>query len=173
MLANNIILIGFMGSGKTSVGRQLANSIGYHFKDTDDLIVAKEGMEIPEIFQKYGEALFRNLETTLLLTIIDDLNKTVLSTGGGIPIRDRNVNLLRMMGHVIYLRTSNSTIVKRLSGDTSRPLLMGENLSERVETLLASRAPIYEEAADIIIDTDDKTVDYIVNEILRRVNHLL
>lgn len=173
MLANNIILIGFMGSGKTSVGLQLADSIGYHFKDTDDLIVTKESMEIPEIFQKYGEEFFRNLETTLLLTIMDDMNKTVLSTGGGIPIRERNVNLLRMMGHVIYLRASSSTIVNRLSGDTNRPLLKGDNLSERVEMLLESRVPIYERAADITIDTDDKTIERIVNEILRRVNHLL
>ncbi len=166
MLVDNIILIGFMGSGKTSVGLQLAKRIGYRFKDTDELIVAKEGMEIEEIFRKYGEEFFRNLETATLLTIVDNIDKTVLSTGGGIPIRDRNANLLRMMGHVIYLRTSRSTIINRLSGDTSRPLLQGENPSEKVEKLLSSRAPLYESAADIIIDTDDKSIDELVDEIL-------
>jgi shikimate kinase len=172
-LKNNIILIGFMGSGKTSVGRLLADRTGYYFKDTDELIVDKEGREIEEIFHTHGEDYFRNLETELLETVMDDLDKTVLSTGGGIPVRDRNVNLLRKMGHIIYLRTSTSTIIKRLAGDTSRPLLQGDNPSEKVERLLSSRVPIYERAADIIIDTDDKSKAQIVNEIRRRLNHLL
>lgn len=165
MSTNNIILIGFMGSGKTGVGRQLAGRIGYFFKDTDEMIVAKENMDIQGIFHSYGEAHFRDLETSLLETIVGNIDKTVLATGGGIPIRDRNVNLLHIMGHVIYLRTSKKTIIDRLSGDTSRPLLKGEDLSVKVERLLSSRAPIYERAADIIIDTDDKSIDDIVKEI--------
>lgn len=166
MSANNIILIGFMGSGKTSVGRQLADRMGYLFKDTDEMISAKENMDIQGIFHSYGEEYFRGLETSLLETIMDNIDRTVLATGGGIPIRDRNVKLLHIMGHVIYLRTSRSTIVDRLSGDTSRPLLKGKNLSTKVESLLSSRASIYERAADIIIDTDDKSIDDIIKEIL-------
>lgn len=166
MLANNIILIGFMGSGKTSVGIRLAEKIGYNFKDTDEMIVAQEGIDIQKIFLKYGEDMFRNLESTLLLSIMDTLNKTVLSTGGGIPIRDRNVNLLRLMGQVIYLRASKSTVIDRLSGDTTRPLLKVDNLDERVEKLLLARTAIYERAADVIINTDGKTIDEIVKEIL-------
>ncbi|TAH66733.1 MAG: shikimate kinase [Anaerolineaceae bacterium] len=166
MGSNNIILIGFMGSGKSGVGIQLAKKMDYHFKDTDEMIVAREGIEIQEIFDKYGEKWFRNLETTLLLSIMDTLEKTVLSTGGGMPMKDRNVNLLRGMGHVIYLRASESTIIDRLSGDTTRPLLQGENLQEKVKKLLEARISVYEKVADIIIDTDDKSIDDIVEEIL-------
>lgn len=173
MLADNIILIGFMGSGKTSVGKKLAESIGYDFKDTDEMIVSSEGKEIQEIFLKHGEEMFRKLESRLLLSIMDTLEMTVLSTGGGMSLRDKNVNLLRLMGQVIYLRASTSTIVDRLSDDTSRPLLKGENQQEKVERLLEERDPIYEKAAAIIIDTDGKNIDEIVKEILgerRRLN---
>lgn len=166
MLTDNYILIGFMGSGKSSVGKKLAEKLGYDFKDTDEMIVANEGIEIDEIFLKFGEELFRNLESTLLLSIMDTLKRTVLSTGGGMPLRDKNVNLLRLMGQVIYLRASKDTIIDRLSGDTTRPLLKGDNHEEKVEKLLAERSPIYERSADIIINTDNKTIDEIVREIL-------
>ncbi len=166
MLADNIILIGFMGSGKTSVGNKLAESIGYDFKDTDELIVSDEGIEIQEIFLNHGEEMFRNIESRLLLSIVDTLERTVLSTGGGMPLRDKNVKLLRVMGQVIYLRASKNTIIDRLSEDTTRPLLKGENPQEKVEKLLSERDPIYEKAADIIIDTDGKNIDDIVKEIL-------
>lgn len=166
MLVENIILIGFMGSGKTSVGKGLAERLGYDFKDTDEMIVEKEALDIPDIFKRYGEEYFRNQESTLLLSILNTLERTVLSTGGGMPIRDKNVNLLRLMGQVIYLRASKSTIIERLSGDTGRPLLQGANPYERVESLLKERTPIYERAADIIIDTDGKSIDRIIEEIL-------
>jgi shikimate kinase len=165
MLGDNIILIGFMGSGKSSVGKKLAERIGYEFKDTDEMIVQKEGIDIQEIFQRCGEEYFRNLESTLLLAIRDDLQNTVLSTGGGMPVRDKNVNLFRNMGQIIYLRTSKDTIIERLLHDTTRPLLNGVNLYEKVERLLFERIPIYERAADLIIDTDGKKIDEIVEEI--------
>ncbi|NLO10195.1 MAG: shikimate kinase [Clostridiales bacterium] len=166
MLADNYILIGFMGSGKSSVGKKLAEKLGYDFKDTDEMIVESEGVEIDEIFLKYGEELFRNLESTLLLSIVGTLKTTVLSTGGGMPLRGQNVNLLRLMGRVIYLQASMETIIDRLSGDNTRPLLKGENPRDKVEKLLAERTPIYKRSADTIIDTDGKTIDDIVREIL-------
>ena len=167
MLAGNIILIGFMGSGKSSVGKKLAERIGYDLKDTDEMIVLREGMEIQEIFHKYGEEYFRGLESTLLLSIMDTLEKTVISTGGGMPIRDKNINLLRLMGQVIYLKASKDTIIERLADDTTRPLLKGANAYKEVERLLSIRTPIYERAADIIIDTDGKNIDEIIKEILK------
>ena len=123
-------------------------------------------MEIQEIFKKYGEERFRDLESSLLLSMIDNLDRTVLSTGGGMPVRESNVKLLHAMGKIIYLRSSQNAIVNRLSGDTTRPLLEGGNLEEKVEKLLHARAPIYEKAADIIIDTDGKSIDDIVKEII-------
>jgi shikimate kinase len=162
---DNIILIGFMGSGKSSVGKLLAKQLNYNYNDTDEMIEVREGIIINEIFSRYGEKYFRELETTLLLSLKNTLEKTVLSTGGGMPIIESNTKLLSMMGQVIYLRTSQSNIINRLSADTTRPLLKGENLKDKVEHLLTQRNSKYEEAADIIIDTDDKSIEDIVREI--------
>lgn len=163
----NIVLIGFMGSGKSSVGKALSEQLNYQFKDTDDLIEADQDTSISNIFSIHGEEYFRHLETKLLLSIHDTLDKAVLSTGGGMPIREENMKLLASMGQVVYLKASQATIIDRLSGDTTRPLLKGETLKERVENLLLTRAPYYEKAADIIINTDGKSVDDIVKEILK------
>lgn len=168
MSSDNIILIGFMGSGKSSVGKLLAEKMGYDFRDTDDMIVADEGMEIQEIFNKYGEELFRNLETTLLLSVMDTLERTVLATGGGMPVRERNLNLLRVMGKIVYLRASQESVESRLFGDNTRPILMGDDYKDRIKKLLSERTPIYERAADLIIDTDGKSIEDIVNEIMRQ-----
>jgi len=166
MKVENIILIGFMGSGKTSAGRLLAERLHYDFKDTDDMIGVLENTTIANIFRLHGEDYFRELETNLLLSIKDSMKRTVLSTGGGMPIRERNRKLLKEMGHVVFLRASCDTIIKRVSGDTSRPILKKGNLNETVERLLAVRTPYYEEAADVIIDTDNKSIYRIVDEII-------
>lgn len=168
---DNIILIGFMGSGKTSVGKLLASTINYEFRDTDDMIEAKENLAISKIFDDNGEKYFRDLETDLLLSLKDKMTKTVLSTGGGMPIKDINVKILGYMGQVIYLRASQRSIIKRVSGDTTRPLLKGDNLKESVDRLLSQRTSSYEHAADIIIDTDDLIIEDIVDEILKALDH--
>lgn len=164
MSADNIILIGFMGSGKSAVGRKLARDMNYRFADTDQIIEETEGMKIKDIFEKHGEEHFRDLETKLLKSLLEKTRRTVLSTGGGMPVREENAGLLRSMGKVFYLKTSKETIIGRLHGDESRPLLKG-NLDEKAERLLKSREPIYERAADITINTDGKTIDEIINEI--------
>lgn len=169
---DNIILIGFMGSGKSSVGKLLASRINYNFMDTDELIEVKQGTTISEIFSTNGEEYFRDLETDLLLSLKDKMTKTVLSTGGGMPIKDKNIELLGNMGHVIYLRASQGTIIERVLGDTKRPLLKGNNLKETVERLLTPRILHYERAADIIIDTDDFLLEDIVEKILEAYNHI-
>lgn len=166
MAADNIVLIGFMGSGKSRVGSYLSERLKYSFKDTDKLIEAQEGTTIQEIFHRHGEEYFRDLEMGLLISLKDTLRETVLSTGGGMPIRDENVKLLAMMGQVIYLQASSDTIISRVSGDTIRPLLVGEDIRAKVEKLLGSREAIYERAASIIINTDNKSVEEIASEIL-------
>ncbi|NLJ96140.1 MAG: shikimate kinase [Clostridiales bacterium] len=169
---DNIILIGFMGSGKSSVGKLLANKVNYDFMDTDELIEVKQGTTISEIFSTNGEEYFRDLETDLLLSLKDKMRKTVLSTGGGMPIRDKNIKLLRKMGQVIYLSASKNTIIERVSKDTSRPLLNVNNIGETVDRLLGLRIPIYEKAADIIINTDKFSLEDIVAKILQALNHI-
>lgn len=165
-LKQNIILIGFMGSGKTTVGKRLAQRISYQFYDTDYLLETKQEMSISRIFELYGEEYFRDMETKLLRELVKDTDRTILSTGGGMPLREENAKLMKELGHIVYLKASKETIVKRLMGDTSRPLLRGEELPLKVEKMLGIRAPIYERNATQVVTTDDKTVDELVDSIL-------
>jgi shikimate kinase len=165
-LNRNIILIGFMGSGKTSVGKRLAECLTYQFRDTDQLIEQKAGVTIRQIFADYGEDYFRNIETELLKEMLPSLEKTVLSTGGGLPLREENAALLKKSGYVIYLKAGIQTTVNRLKNDTTRPLLQGEELEEKVERLLELRTPVYEKAAHKMIVTDGKTIEEIVHTIM-------
>lgn len=165
---NNVILIGFMGSGKTSVGKVLAGKLGYRFLDSDALIVQEEKQSIPAIFEVKGEAYFRDKETELLNNLKSSLQEAVLSTGGGIPIRPQNRELLKQLGFVVFLKTSDETILRRLRDDTSRPLLTGEDPKGRVEQLQREREPMYTAAAHFILDTDklspEKLADRIIGE---------
>jgi shikimate kinase len=165
-LKHNIILVGFMGSGKTSVGIRLAERLSYRFRDTDQVLEQKAGDTINHIFSVHGEDYFRNLETDLLNELRRGMNQTVLSTGGGLPLREQNGKLLKEMGYVVYLKANKQTTVKRLKGDTSRPLLQGEELEQKVEKMLNIRSPIYEQIAHKIIATDDKTINEIVHFIM-------
>jgi shikimate kinase len=163
---HNIILIGFMGSGKTSVGEQLAKLLTYQFRDTDQLIEKKAGDTINHIFAVRGEEYFRNMETELLKELQSNMEQTVLSTGGGLPLREQNSELLKDLGYVVFLKTSKQTTLRRLKGDTTRPLLQGDEVDQKVERMLTARTPIYEKAAHKIIITDDKSVSEIVHLIM-------
>lgn len=166
-LKSNIILIGFMGSGKTSVGISLAKKLSYPFQDTDQLIEKKAGITIKQMFETQGEEYFREYETNLLRELKLSLERTVLSTGGGMPLREQNARLLKDLGHVLYLQAETETVLNRLADDTSRPLLQGDDRMNRVEQLLSERAPLYQRAADHMIKTDGKTVDEIIDEIIQ------
>lgn len=159
---NNIILIGYMGCGKTTVGKALAESLSYQFKDTDQLLEQKASDTINHIFAAHGEEYFRDLETELLKELQPTLKQTILSTGGGLPLREQNVKLLKAMGYIVYLKASKETTLQRLSEDRSRPLLQGEDMEQRIESMLAYRTPIYTQVADRIVLTDDKTIEEIV-----------
>lgn len=165
-MKNNIILIGFMGSGKSSVGEALAKSLNYQFLDSDKLIEEKAGSTISQIFEQYGEEYFRNIETQTLQDMQSKLDNTVLSTGGGMPLREENSKLLRKLGLVVFLQASTDTVIKRLKNDKSRPLLKGDDLAGKVDKLLAARTPVYEKTAHKIIVTDNKTIKQIVADII-------
>lgn len=165
---NNICLIGYMGSGKTTVGRLLADVLSYDFEDTDNMIVEREGRPISDIFAKDGEPYFRRLETDLLNDLYNNgLNGTVLSTGGGLPVDKKNRPILKKIGKVIYLRARAESLYMRLKEDKGRPLLETDDKLKKIREMLAVRGPIYEETADIIIDTDhideEQTAEAIVN----------
>jgi shikimate kinase len=165
---NNIILIGFMGSGKTSVGIKLAERLAFRFADTDQMIEEKCKRTINSIFANEGEAYFRNLETEMVKRLLEEPDHLVISVGGGLPVHPGNAGLLRQLGQVIYLKASKDTIIKRLKGDTTRPLLAGENPEEKIRTLLEYREPFYEAASNLTVITDGRNMDDVIEEIIIR-----
>ena len=164
----NVILIGFMGAGKTTVGERYAKKHGLPMVDTDWLIEERAGMTISEIFAQKGEDEFRRTETAVLQTLLSDTQEKVISVGGGLPLREENRRLLKQLGTVIYLEVNPDTVLKRLKGDTTRPLLQGGDVTRRVEELIAARGPIYREAAGLIVDVNGRSVGEIVTELEER-----
>lgn len=162
----NIVLIGFMGSGKTTVGLKLSYRLRIPVEDTDKLIEKRQEMTVAEIFEREGEDAFRRMETELLREIGERSYERILSVGGGTPVRRENRALLRKCGTVIYLRAGAETIYERLKGDTTRPLLQCENPLERIRELLASRSDAYEECADVIVDVEEGSAEQIVERIV-------
>lgn len=166
MKNGNLILIGFMGSGKSTLGRYLNKTKNRGFLDTDEYIEKEQQRSISDIFATDGEEAFRDMETKLIKKLlIDNYRDTVFGLGGGMPIREENGELLKQLGTVVYLRATVDTLVGRLSGDDKRPLLKGGDLREKIENLMAKRAAIYEKRADLIIDTDDLELDDVYERI--------
>lgn len=164
---NNIVLIGFMGCGKTTVGTTLAEKLQFSLLDTDAYIEKREHKTISQIFDEDGEEYFRNVETDSLRELIRDTADTVISSGGGLPLREVNANLLKELGTVIYLTAKPDTIYDRVKDSTTRPLLQVEDPKQRIVELLEYRRPLYESASHYKVATDDKTVDEIVDEIIK------
>lgn len=151
----NIILIGYMGSGKTTVGKKLVKLMGYTFLDTDELIEQQQGRTISEIFAADGEEAFREMETKLLEQMLEEKKEQlVISTGGGMPLREENRTLLAGLGAVFYLKLEPETVYSRIKDDTKRPLLQCDNPLARIKEMLAVRGPIYESATQNIIQVD-------------------
>ncbi len=164
----NIVLMGFMGCGKTTLGKLLSEKKGFNFCDTDDLIVKREERSINDIFAQEGEAYFRQLETETVKELIGNAKHAVISIGGGLPVKEENRPLLRDLGICVYLRTSKEELIKRLENDKSRPLLSGGDIEKRIDELMNNRKDIYESVAELIIDTDGLNKEEIVDTILER-----
>ena len=164
---NNIILIGFMGAGKTTAGKLLAQESGMDFVDTDDRITAWQGRSIPDMFAEHGEGFLRDLETELLKMMQEDTSHAVISVGGGMPVRAENRELLRSLGCVVYLTAEKETILGRVKSDGSRPMLAGDSLERRVERLMEERENCYRQAAHLCVRTDRRSVRQVV-QIIRQ-----
>jgi len=150
----NIVLIGFMGSGKSTVGRELHQRLGYPLVDMDQVIERRAGKPITAIFADEGEEAFRGMETDLLEELNDvAAPRRIISTGGGVIGRERNRELLRQLGYVVWLHAPLAVILDRTGRNRDRPLLHTEDPVARVEALLAARKPLYAEAAHLQIDT--------------------
>lgn len=168
----NLVLIGFMGSGKTSVGLKLSYKLRMAVEDTDKLVERREGRSISEIFAEQGEEHFRQLETALLAELTEQKFPRIYSVGGGTPVREENRALLRKLGTVIYLRIRPETAYNRLKEDTTRPLLQCEDPLKRIRELMESRREAYEACADIIIDADELSMEAILSKIAEEINRM-
>lgn len=153
---SNVILVGYMGCGKTTVGKNLARNCNLTFLDTDEEIEKLQNRTISEIFECDGEKAFRDMETEYLRALLSqDIDGVVLSTGGGMPVREENRELLQKLGLVVYLKAEPETVYERVKGDTKRPLLQCADPLQKIKDMTAMRAPLYEQAANQTIAVDD------------------
>ena len=166
----NVIFIGFMGAGKTTVGQAYARKFSMPFVDTDELIEREAGRSISDIFASEGEEAFRRMETETVRKLREHTEHAVISVGGGLPLREENRRLLRETGTVVYLKIRPETVCSRLAGDDSRPMMRGGNPEERARELLDAREEFYEAASHFSVETDGKTVEEIVEEVGRKGN---
>ncbi len=165
---NNVILIGFMGCGKSTVGIRLSYKLRRIVEDTDKLIEKKAGMSIGEIFATSGEPAFREMETECLKDLLSAREEKIVSTGGGLPMKKENHPLLKELGTVVYLKISSECVWERLKNDTTRPLLQCDDPFAKIKDLLTMRAPVYEQAADIVVDVDGKDMETVLDELIFR-----
>lgn len=165
-MKDNIILIGFMGSGKSSVGRGVSQKLTCEFCDTDVLIEEEAGESVQEIFGTKGEEAFRELETKVLKKIQTNRKKIVLSTGGGVPLREENRTILKKLGIVIYLNACEDEIYNRLQEDGTRPLLQGEDPKAKISNLMKKREALYQSAADFVVATDGLSVEEVIQKVM-------
>jgi shikimate kinase len=163
MKRNNIVLVGFMGTGKSTVGRFLAEKLGWELIDTDFYIEKQEEMSITELFSKHGEPYFREIETRAILGIMDKSNQ-IVATGGGAVLAEANRKCLKANGFVVALTASLETIIQRVGGDRNRPLLQGK-ANEIVPKLLQRRKHAYD-FADFTISTDRLRIEFIAQRLL-------
>lgn len=166
----NIIFIGIMGSGKTTIGKKIARILNYDFIDTDHEIEKITGMTIPDLFKREGELRFRSEETHALKRI-KNRKPVVISTGAGIILNKQNREVLKELGIIIFLDADVDTIIERVSRNTNRPLLRVENIREKVKQLINERRNLYLEIADIIIDTGSDRFENIINLIEKKIKN--
>ncbi|NTW84204.1 MAG: shikimate kinase [Chlorobiaceae bacterium] len=174
-----IFLTGFSGSGKSTIGPLLANSLGYEFIDIDHLIEKNAGKSITRIFAEDGEKYFRNVEFDILTGLVEQ-NNLVVSLGGGVLENDRSFELIKQYGTLVYLKSSSRILAKRLCNKTDRPLLKGENgrklsreeLEQKIESIIAKRQPRYENA-EITVQSDIKRIGSTVEELTRKIERFI
>ena len=161
----NVVLCGMMGSGKTTVAQSIKKLYNKNVVDTDAEIVKEHGA-ISAIFESVGEKAFRQIESQIALRI-SNLDDVIISTGGGLVLNQNSVDALKTNGKIFYLQASEQTLIKRLKGDDTRPLLVGD-IEQKIKDILSGRESVYQSVADYVINTDDKTPDQIAREIMEK-----
>lgn len=163
-MKNNIYFIGFMGTGKSTISRQMAATTGYKEIDTDQEIVKQENMRIPEIFEKYGEEYFRSLETEFLKGM-KKRQHCIVSCGGGMVLREENVKLMKETGVIVLLTATPETVLERVKNGKERPILNGHMNVQYIRELMEKRETYYQAAGEIVISTDGREVLDMVREL--------
>ncbi|MHB1125387.1 MAG: shikimate kinase [Bacillota bacterium] len=164
-MKTNIVLTGFMGTGKTSVGKRLAVAMGKNFIDTDNEIERVTGITIPEMFSRCGEVRFRSEETLVVLRVAA-MENCVISTGGGVVLRRENMQALRERGRIVCLTASPEVIQERVLKKSNRPLLSKDQSQERIKEMLAIREPYYRDA-DLVVDTTSLDIEAVTQIIIK------
>ena len=167
----NIVLIGFMGTGKSTVSELLKRRFAMDVVEMDQIIAERQGMSISDIFATYGEEYFRDLETNLLIEMQSKKNM-VISCGGGVPMRERNVVEMKKNGRVVLLTAKPETILNRVKNNHDRPLLEGNKNVDFIADLMEKRREKYQTAADIVIETDGKSGLEICEELVKKLRTL-
>lgn len=162
---SHVLLIGFMGSGKSTVGRLIADDLGAPFVDLDESVVEDAGMSIPEIFEAGGEARFRELEASALKSL-SSAPDSIVACGGGVVVRDQNRALLSTLGRVVYLRVSAGESLARIGDTSTRPLLAGPGATLAVTSLLKARETLYAAVADVVVQTEGRSPREVADEVL-------
>ena len=164
-IRENIVLVGFMGSGKSAIGRRVARRLRFQFVDTDQIIVERAGASISEIFAKHGEEHFRDLETAALESVAH-FQHCVLATGGGAVVKERNHAILKSLGFVVWLTASEGVIFNRVSRNNKRPLLQTGDPRGTISEMLAARRPLYERASQFTLDTSAMAHEAAANAVI-------
>lgn len=167
MISGNIFLVGPMGAGKSTIGRQLAKALHRKFYDSDKVIEKRTGVSISWIFEMEGEAGFRDRESKTIEELTG-LENVVLATGGGVVLSEQNREFLRSRGHVIYLSATAEQLYRRTARDKKRPLLQTGDRRKQIDDLLAKRDPLYRDIADVVIKTSDQSIQHTVNEVIKK-----
>ena len=170
-VAGSIVLIGMMGAGKSSVGTCLQRRTALALFDTDDIVASKFGLAIPEIFSKHGENKFRDAETQALREL-SETQRAIIVTGGGIVLRQENLQILERLGITIWLDANEETLFERASGSGNRPLLQVKSPRRAFARMLQARQPLYGNVADVRVDTSVLTAEEIAVAILSKLSRL-
>ncbi|WP_284284843.1 shikimate kinase AroK [Marinibactrum halimedae] len=165
-MADNIILVGPMGVGKSTIGRILASLSSREFKDTDHVIEARTGANIPWIFDVEGEEGFRTRESSVLKELVEQ-PQLVIATGGGIVTQSINRSLLQQQNCVVYLTASLEDLIKRTCRDKKRPLLQVGNPEQRIKELMSTRDPLYREVCSLVVSTESKSPKQVAEKIIQ------
>lgn len=167
----NIFLIGFMGVGKSTIANTLKDKLGMECAEMDQMIVESQGMPISEIFEKYGESYFRDVESKTLIDLQEKQNM-IVSCGGGVIVRSQNADYMKKSGPVVWLTAAPETVYERVKDSTERPILNGNMNVDYIRGLMEKREALYAAAADIVVETDGKAAEAICEEIIVKLQSL-